>query len=60
VTLDHAGDEKTLVRFTLDAEGKVVDVNRQPKSLVATLRNVNPKGGRVDPKTGGGVIDVHD
>ena len=60
VTLDHAGAEKTLVRFTLDAEGKVVDVDKRPKSLMATLRNVNPNGGRVDPKTGGGVTDSHD
>src|ERR1700740_933849 len=32
-TLDHTGDEKTAVRFRLDAEGKVVNVNRRPKSL---------------------------
>src|ERR1700749_4236776 len=27
LTVDHTGDEKTAVRFTLDAQGKVTDVN---------------------------------
>lgn len=45
VTVDHTGDEKTAVRFTLDAEGKVIDVDRRPKPLVETLKIVNPGGG---------------
>ena len=34
--VDHTGDEKTAVRFTIDAEGKVTDVNYRAKSLMAT------------------------
>jgi hypothetical protein len=45
VTVDHTGDEKTAVRFTLDAEGKVIDVSRRAKSLTETLKIVNPGGG---------------
>ncbi|WP_201286470.1 hypothetical protein, partial [Escherichia coli] len=33
LTVDHTGDEKTAVRFRLDAEGKVINVDRRPKSL---------------------------
>src|SRR6201992_419528 len=40
VFVDHTGDEKTAVRFTLDADGKVIDVNRRPKSLMEAFRNV--------------------
>jgi hypothetical protein len=40
------------VRFTLDAEGKVTDVNRRPKSLMETFRNVRRNGADIDPKTG--------
>lgn len=43
VTLDHRGDEKTAVRFTLDADGNVTDVNTQFKSLVRAVRK--PSGG---------------
>jgi len=52
VTVDHTGDEKTAVRFTLDAVGKVIDVNSRPKSLMETFRNVHSNGANLDPKTG--------
>ena len=52
VFVDHTGDEKTAVRFTLDSEGKVTDVNRRPKSLMETFRNVHQNGADRDPKTG--------
>jgi hypothetical protein len=34
VPLKRKGDEKTAVRFSVDADGKVVNVNTLPKSLV--------------------------
>jgi hypothetical protein len=52
VVVDHNGDEKTALRFRLDAEGKVVDVQRRPKSLLETFRNVHANGADIDPKTG--------
>ena len=52
VTVDHTGDEKTAVRFRLDAEGKVIDVQQRPKSLLETFRNVRANGADLDPKTG--------
>jgi hypothetical protein len=52
VTVDHTGDEKTAVRFTLDDAGKVIDVNSRQKSLMETFRNVNRNGADLDPKTG--------
>src|SRR5579863_8221302 len=52
VFVDHTGDEKTAVRFTLDGAGKVIDVNRRPKSLMETFRNVRANGADLDPKTG--------
>ena len=52
VPVDHTGDEKTAVRFPLDAEGKVIDVSRRQKSLMETFRNVNQNGANLDPKTG--------
>jgi hypothetical protein len=52
VTVDHTGDEKTALRFRVDAEGKVVDVQRRPKSLLETFRNVRANGADLDPKTG--------
>jgi len=51
VTVDHTGDEKTAVRFKVDAEGKVIDVFRRPKSLLETFRNVRANGADIDPKT---------
>lgn len=59
VTLDHTGDEKTAVRFRLDAEGKVIDVQRRPKSLMETFRNAWRNGADLDPKTGARVLS-HD
>ena len=50
--LDHAGDEKTAVRFRIDAEGKVINVDQRPKSLLETFRNVRASGADLDPKTG--------
>jgi hypothetical protein len=52
VTVDHTGDEKTAVRFTLDPAGKVIDVNNREKSLMETFRNVHSNGADRDPKTG--------
>jgi hypothetical protein len=52
VTVDHIGDEKTALRFTLDGGGKVLDVQRRPKSLLETFRNIRANGADLDPKTG--------
>jgi hypothetical protein len=52
IVVDHTGDEKTAVRFRLDAAGKVIDVQRRPKSLLETFRNVHVNGADLDPKTG--------
>jgi hypothetical protein len=51
VVVDHTGEEKTAVRFKVDAEGKVVDVFQRPKSLLETFRNVRANGADIDPKT---------
>lgn len=51
VMVDHTGDEKTAVRFKLDALGKVIDVNSRPKSLMETFRAVERNGSDLDPKT---------
>jgi len=51
VMVDHTGDEKTALRFKLDAEGKVTDVQRRPKSLLETFRNVRANGADLDPNT---------
>jgi hypothetical protein len=51
VVVDHTGDEKTAVRFKVDTEGKVIDVQRRPKSLLETFRNVRANGADIDPKT---------
>src|SRR5262245_2076864 len=52
VVLTRTGDEKTAVRFRLDAEGKVIDVQQRPKSLMETFRNKRANGADLDPKTG--------
>jgi len=52
VFVDHTGDEKTTVRFVLDDQGKVIDVNRRQKSLMETFRNRHNNGADLDPKTG--------
>src|ERR1700749_1823329 len=51
VMVDHTGDEKTAVRFKVNAEGKVIDVFQRPKSLLETFRNVRANGADIDPKT---------
>jgi hypothetical protein len=51
VFVDHTGDEKTAVRFTIDAGGKVTDVNRRQKSLMETFRATARNGSDLDPKT---------
>ena len=38
IQFDHKGQEETFVRFTLDADGQVSDVNTKPKSLVRAVR----------------------
>jgi hypothetical protein len=45
IELDHRGQEETAVRFTLDAEGNVSDVNSRFKSLVQGVRK--PGAGNV-------------
>ncbi len=39
ITLDHGGAEKTAVRFIVDADGKVTDVNQDQRSLARKLRD---------------------
>lgn len=52
ITVDHGGDEKTALRFWLDAEGKVIDVQQRQKSLLATFRDPTRNGALIDPQTG--------
>jgi len=52
VTVDHTGDEKTVVRFTLDDAGNVIDVNSRQKSLIENFRDWHRNGADLDPKTG--------
>jgi hypothetical protein len=52
IVLDHSGDEKTALRFKLDAAGKVIDVQRRQKSLLETFRSNWRNGADLDPKTG--------
>jgi hypothetical protein len=40
LTLDHTGDEKTAVRFTIGEDGKIADINTHPKSLIRETRKV--------------------
>ena len=40
LVLDHAGQERTAVRFRVADSGKVVDVNHQDKSLIQLTRSV--------------------
>lgn len=51
LTLDHTGEEKTALRFSLDAEGKVIDVRHRQKSLLETFHNERNNGADLDPKT---------
>ena len=43
--LDHGGQEATAVRFTIDAGGAVLGVDRTEKSLLRTLYNPKRNGG---------------
>src|ERR1700745_1303916 len=52
LTLDHTGDEKTALRFWLNTEGKVIDVQQRQKSLLETFRSASRNGADMDPKTG--------
>lgn len=38
VTLTKKGDEKTVLRFTVDAQGNVSDINQRPTSLIQAVR----------------------
>jgi hypothetical protein len=38
--LDHTGDEKTAVRFTIGTDGKITDINTRSKSLIRETRKV--------------------
>ncbi|MDO8360863.1 MAG: hypothetical protein Q7T08_12620 [Devosia sp.] len=38
LTLKDKGDEKTAVRFTLDAAGNVSDINTRQTSLIQAVR----------------------
>jgi hypothetical protein len=40
---DHKGQEETYIRFTVDGDGQVTDLNTRPKSLVRAVRT--PSGG---------------
>jgi hypothetical protein len=44
--LEHAGQEKTAVRFRIDQEGKVTDVSHTDKSLIQLTRSVRRTGGK--------------
>jgi hypothetical protein len=52
LSVDHTGDEQTAVRFTLDPEGKVVDVGYRQKSLMASFSSSHLNGADLDPLTG--------
>ena len=38
--LDHTGDEKTAVRFSVGEDGEITDINTRPKSLIRETRKV--------------------
>ena len=44
VDLRQGGDEKTAVRFTLDAKGKVTETNRIQRSILQTFQNSSKSG----------------
>lgn len=44
VLLKFDGDEQTLFRFALDAEGNVKDINYLPKKLIEDIRSARPSG----------------
>ena len=51
ISVDHTGDEKTALRFTLDQAGNVIDVNARQKSLIENFRDWHRNGADLDPKT---------
>ena len=44
INLLQGGDEKTAVRFTLDAKGEVTETNRIPRSILQTFQNSSKDG----------------
>jgi hypothetical protein len=44
VTLDHAGQEDTAVRFNIAENGKVTDISHRSKSLIQLTRSVRRPG----------------
>jgi hypothetical protein len=45
IVLGRQGDEKTVVRFRVAENGKVIDVNHREKSLIQLTREVRRNGG---------------
>jgi hypothetical protein len=45
IMLDHAGQEKTAVRFRMAEDGSVTDISHTEKSLVQLTRSVRRSGG---------------
>ena len=45
IMLDHAGQERTAVRFRMAEDGSVTDINHTEKSLVQLTRSVRRGGG---------------
>jgi hypothetical protein len=45
ITLDHAGQEKTALRFRVAEDGSVTDISHAEKSLVQLTRSVRRGGG---------------
>jgi hypothetical protein len=45
ITLDHAGQEKTALRFRVAEDGGVTDISHAEKSLVQLTRSVRRNGG---------------
>jgi hypothetical protein len=46
IMLDHAGQEKTAVRFRMAEDGSVTDINHTEKSLVQLTRSVRRSGAK--------------
>jgi hypothetical protein len=46
LTLEHAGQEKTAVRFRVAEDGSVTDVSHAEKSLIQLTRSVRRSGGK--------------
>jgi hypothetical protein len=50
LTLDHMGQEKTVARFKLAANGDVIDVNHREKSLIQLTRSVRRNASNTSAK----------